>query len=45
MSLHVYKHTDENNARTTGHAWTDGQCANCAAVAPRPWAERCEVTR
>jgi hypothetical protein len=31
----------ETDARTTGHAWTEGECVNCRAVSPRPWAEPC----
>lgn len=31
----------ENDARATGHAWVDGNCARCGAGAPRPWAEDC----
>jgi hypothetical protein len=31
----------ETDARTTGHAWTEGECVNCRVVSPRPWAEPC----
>lgn len=30
---------------TTGHAWTEGRCATCGTVAPRPWAEPCDTDR